>query len=179
MPRFNDAILTAIPRPCHGRPFVCEGNPDTCIAAVIGENPATELGLDWWAFWDNERGFRLTAWREQYEASRLKGGKRPVSNTRLRLDRLRTRGVRCLETNIFFNERLNGPGAGVSNTDLLDIAIKTLPNLKFVIAHGKPAQKYIRSKTIPAHVSKVYLMRHFRSESYEAIDRVANEILAV
>lgn len=178
MPRFADALNAIVPRPCHGRPFVCDGVAEKCIAAVIGENPATEVGSDWWSYWDDATGFRLSTWRTQYEESRRRAGKSTVSNTRRRLDRLRVRGVQCLETNVFFNERLDGPGIGASNKDLLDIALETLPNIRFLIAHGETAKTYIQSRTIPPHIRKVFETRHFRSESYDTIDRVADEILA-
>ena len=47
-----------IPDPCFDRPFVCDGPPESCDVMVIGENPATKMGTDWWSFWDDEKGFR-------------------------------------------------------------------------------------------------------------------------
>jgi hypothetical protein len=38
------------------------------------------------------------------------------------------------------------------------------------------AQEFLSTQTLPSHV-RSYLMRHFRSESYENIDAVAKEIL--
>lgn len=157
---------------------MCEGNPDQCTVVVVGENPATELGVDWWQHWDESRGFLFAEWTAAYEESRRGGGKPAVSPTRLRLDRLRKHGVRCLETNVFFNERLKGPGEGWSNSDLLDFALSSLHGLRFVIAHGRIAQEYLQGKTLPRTVLKVFRTKHFRLESYEAIDRIAHEILS-
>ena len=175
MSRFANALHSTVPRPCYGRPFVCDGLAEKCVALVIGENPATEVGIDWWSYWDDATGFQFSKWRSDYKKSR---GERGASNTRLRLDRLRLRGVRCLETNVFANERPDGPGIGMSNDSLLHIALETLPNISFVIAHGDTAKDYVRSQAFPSHIREVFELRHFRIESYANIDRVANEILA-
>jgi hypothetical protein len=79
---------------------------------------------------------------------------------------------------VFFNERPGGPGQGRSNSDLLDLALGTLPRLQFVIAHGRAAQKYLQGKALPRTILKPFRPRHFCLESYEAIDRMAQEILA-
>src|SRR5262245_18709053 len=108
MSRFTNALHVSVPRPCFGRPFVCDGHPENCRAVVIGENPSTEMGADWWSYWDDSKGFDYGAWKAAYENTREKKGKSRVSNTRARLNRLRSGGVQCLETNVFFNERPNG-----------------------------------------------------------------------
>jgi hypothetical protein len=177
MSRFAEALPSIVSRPCFGRPFVCDGLPEHCVAVVIGENPATEMGMDWWSYWRPSTGFDFWTWRKTYEEARLRRGKGAVSNTRRRLDRLRESGVRCLETNVFFNERLDGAGRGLSNRDLLDTVLDTLPNVRFVIAHGAPARRYIESRSLPAKLS-VFITNHFRSERYDVIDKVAGEILA-
>ena len=174
MRRFGSALHSVIPWPCYGRPFVCDGLAEECVAVVIGENPATEVRSDWWSYWNDETGFQYSKWRKDYDKSR---GARRASNTRLRLDRLRARGVRCLETNVFANERPDGAGAGASNRDLLDIALETLPNIGYVIAHGDIAKDYVRYRSFPSYIRKLFELRHFRSESYANIDLVANEIL--
>lgn len=180
MSQFSQALMSAIPQPCHGRPFVCEGSPDQCTVVVIGENPATELNVDWWEYWDESRGFLFDKWTAEYQQSRIRSGQAAVSPTRLRLNRLRERGVRCLETNVFLNERLEGPGKGTSNADLLDLALSSLPGLRFLIAHGRTAHKYLQQKApLPSTILKVFCTRHFRLESYEALDRIAREILAL
>jgi hypothetical protein len=101
----TDDLITGlhdlIQRPCHVRPFVCGGLPKSCNVMVIGENPATELGTDWWRWWNDETGFDLVAFERDYQAHRVSAGKRPVSRTRIRLGILRERGLACLETNAY------------------------------------------------------------------------------
>ncbi len=163
-----------IPDPCFDRPFVCDGPPESCDVMVIGENPATKMGTDWWSFWDDEKGFDLGKFERAYEEARLAVGKRAISNTRLRLRRLRSHGLRCLETNLFKNERLGGHGDGISSSELLPVLVEHLPRLRAVIAHGAIAGEYLDKLALPIGIR----MRHFRSESYENIDSVAKQILA-
>lgn len=177
MSRFADSLSSIVPRPCFGRPFVCDGFPELCVAVVIGENPATEMEGDWWTYWEASSGFNFETWRKSYEESRLRRGKGAVSNTRRRLDRLRGAGVRCLETNVFFNERLDGAGHGRSNQDLLSTVFQTLPNVRFVIAHGARARRYIYTRQLPSTI-RVFATNHFRNERYDVIDTIAREILA-
>ncbi len=176
MSPFADALRSAVPRPCFGRPVVCDGPPERCSVVVIGENPATQLGVDWWCYWNDSTGFRYEEWRSVYEQLRIQQGRTPVSNTRRRLDRLRDNGLSCLETNVFFNEGELGGDRAVANVDLLDLAFRTLPNLTFVIAHGKEAHEYLASRTVPSGIRGTFKTRHFRSESYETIDRISREI---
>ena len=165
-----------IPRPCFDRPFVCEGFPDSCNVIVVGENPATAVGADWWTFWDDGLGFDLIKFEDAYASARSADGKRATSNTRLRLNRLRHAGSRCLETNLFSNERLNGAGRGASKNVLLPMFLAHLPDLKAVIAHGSVASKRLPTFNVPDGVQK-YHLRHFRHESYDRIDSVARKIL--
>jgi len=143
---------------------------------VIGENPTTPLTKDWWSFWDDVSGFNLKKFEIEYEAERKLVGKRPLSNTRIRLRRLRDKGLNCLETNAFSNEGMGGFNAADSNAALLQLFLGGLPGLRGVIAHGAVAQNFLGNQSLPAHVQS-YPMRHFRSESYEKIDAVADAIL--
>lgn len=178
MSKFSEALRETVPQPCFGRPFVCDGNPENCSVVVIGENPATKLAVDWWSYWDDSTGFQFTKWNEMYQGLRTKDGKSAVSNTRRRLDRLRQHGIKCLETNVFLNERLSGPGRGTPNADLLELAINTLTDIRFIIAHGRMAEAYISPRVLPSCIRKVFRTKHFRNESYATIDRIASEILA-
>lgn len=144
----------------------------------MGENPATDTRVDWWSYWSDSAGFNFSAWTTHYEQARQRRGKNPKSPTRLRLHKLAALGVRCLETNVFFNERLGGAGQGASNADLLALVFATLPNIKFVIAHGHIAKDYVQTRTIPRHIAKVFRTKHFRLEPYQTVERIANEILA-
>ena len=46
-----------IPQPCFERPLVCDGLPDASTVIIIGENPATDVEKNWWAYWDEKKGF--------------------------------------------------------------------------------------------------------------------------
>jgi hypothetical protein len=169
-------LHTLLPKPCFDRPFVCDGLPEKCVVMVIGENPAMRLEMNWWTFWDDASGFDFQKFESIFEAKRKTEGKRPISNTRARLIRLRNAGLRCLETNAFRNEGLGGNSGGVSNADLLQTFLKELPRLKAVIAHGSVAKAFLCNQPLPPHV-RYFPMQHFRHERFENIDAVAREIL--
>src|SRR5215216_5977419 len=99
--RICDRLRTILPKPCFDRPLVCDGVPERCTVLIIGENPAVQLGVDWWAFWNDESGF------DRHKFQLLLGERKPTK-TRLALDRLlgplRREGLGCLETNVFRNE---------------------------------------------------------------------------
>lgn len=174
---FVPILYSFLPRPCLDRPFVCAGRPDACTAVLIGENPATSTNADWWSFWSDVTGFDLERWEASYRSERLRRGKRAMSATRSRIVRLRSAGIRCLETNVFMNERLHGHGEGRSNRDLLELAMDALPNLDTIIAHGKVAHAYLDSRTIPRRF-RVFRNRHFRFLSYAEVDALAAEVNA-
>jgi hypothetical protein len=115
-----------LPKPCIDRPFVCAGRPDSCAALLIGENPATTTDVDWCSFWDDEAGFGFEQWDAVTPDTRRGAGKPEVAPTRLRINRLRSAGVVCLLTNDFMHESPAGDGAGKSNSDLLDLALRTI-----------------------------------------------------
>jgi hypothetical protein len=155
-----------IPSPCFDRPFVCDGLPESCTVIVIGENPAATMDTDWWSFWDDKYGFDLGKFEVAYQKARLARNKRPVSNTRLRLMRLRGMGLHCLETNVFMNEGLGGHKAGNrrSHNTVLPKLLEKTPCLNAVIAHGSFAQKYVDKLCLRPGIQK-HSMRHFRHES--------------
>jgi hypothetical protein len=84
------------------RPFVCHGDPYACTAFVIGFNPASTMPEPFWRYWDDAQGFNKAAWLNAYRCSRSEAGKRPLSNTRQRLDWISEGAlpVRILETNL-------------------------------------------------------------------------------
>jgi len=174
--RISTQLHILIPKPCFERPFVCDGLPETCVVMVIGENPAVRLETDWWTFWDDASGFDLQKFDSAYAAKRKSEGKRPIPNTRARLNRLRNTGLTFLETNVYRNEGLGGHKGGVSNADLLRTFLKELPRLKAVIAHGSVAKAFLSRQSLPSHV-RYFPMQHFKLESYKNLDAVAREIL--
>lgn len=168
-------LRSIIPSPCYHRPFVCNGLPQSCTVIVVGENPATRMDTDWWSYWSDETGFDLNKFEDEYRARRLAQGKRAVSNTRLRLNRLRDHGLECLETNIFAREGSDGGPTGEPNARLLRMFLSALPQLKAIIDHGDVARRQLDQIDLPAHLHR-FSMRHFRSESYANIDEVAARV---
>jgi hypothetical protein len=133
---------------------------------------------DWWRFWDGENGFNLGEFEHAYEEERRARGQRPISQARLRLMRLRSNGLKCLETNAYRNEQLGGAGIGAPNAALLAALIRHIPNLKAVIVHGNVAREYWRELELPLPAGvQSYYLRAFRMESYEKIDEVSRKIL--
>jgi hypothetical protein len=167
-------LRSIIPSPCYLRPFVCDGLPQSCEVMVVGQNPATEMDTDWWTYWSDESGFDLRRFEHDYEARRLTQRKRAMSNTRLRLKRLRNHSLRCLETNVFAQE---GPNSGGPNIKLLRLFLAELPQLKAIIVHGKEANDQMDQIEIPARLHR-WSTRHFRNVRYNEIDDIAAEIKA-
>ena len=112
----NSYLRIAFPKPCFDRPFVCDGWPELSTVIILGENPATATSSDWWAYWDDQLGFDWNAFLKEYKSDRIAQGKQPLSQTRGRLARLRDAGIRCVETNVYPNERLGGSGAGAQKS---------------------------------------------------------------
>ncbi len=174
-------LKSVIPELCMDRPFVCDGFPDKSCVIVIGENPATQMDKCWWHYWSKDTGFNIKAFKRDYEVKRMERGKRPVSNTRRRLDWLRENGIRCVETNVYRNEKAGGAGAGTPNYDVLNLLVRNMPALCAVIAHGKVAhrlaEEFAEKYTFPKD-TKIFRMRHFRMDSREAIEGICQEIKA-
>lgn len=169
---WTDWLESLLPRPCFSRPFVCDGPPAACNVIVVGENPATQIGSDWWSWWHGADGFDLPAFMADYRSRRPR-----IAGTRLRLERLRAHGLDVLESNVHRNERAMGHGPGAANLDLLRGAIDRMPNLRAVVAHGKVAADALHGLDLPAGVTFT-TTPHFRLVSYAVIDQLAAEILA-
>ena len=176
MINWNSLLEDMVPRPCHDRPFVCEGFPSDSNLIVIGENPATPMTEDWWNYWSPNSGFNYEKFVADYRNQRAALGKK-ISNTRRRLNRIRENGLRCVETNAFRNERLDGKGDGTLNYDMLNVLIEHMPKLTAVLAHGRIASDYLSLAKIPDGVHQ-YETRHFRMERYSRIDDICAEILS-
>lgn len=174
MPNWTSILKSAVPTPCFDRPFVCEGFPSESTVLVIGENPATELGMDWWEFWDRKTGFNYPAFLDCYMERRSSLGNR-MGNTRRRLQRFRYNQVKCVESNVHQNERPGGAGGGTSNANIIRLLMQNMPRLRAIVAHGKVAHQFVAHLEVPVDVM-VFRMRHFRMESYDAIDDVCEKI---
>lgn len=173
MPDWTTILKEVIPSPCYDqRPFVCDGFPDTCEVIVIGENPATKTNIDWWTWWKDDTGFDYKSFMESYNSERDK-----PSSTRRRLDRIRSKGINCVETNAYSNEQSGGVSQSIENYAVLDVLMKNMPLLKGIIAHGKKAQQSLENLEVPADIL-TFKLEHFIRVSYATIDRVCEEILA-
>ena len=162
----TDLLDRILPRPCHTRPFICEGFPDQQDVVVVGENPATQMDADWWEYWRPHGGFDRNRFMEDYRK------RRPVlRGTRARLERMKVEhGLRVLETNIA-NERIDGAGRNpTDNAWLLRLVVgQDIP----VIVHGKKAQRAVslgfpELKSIPT--------RHFSRISFDELDRLSSDL---
>ena len=141
----RDGLQGIVGRSSTLRPFVCDGSPLDCEVFIVGGNPATDIGVDFWKFWSDDYGFHRTAWFETYIQSSKRGA---VSPTRRRIDLIvgEAAPVRCLETNIFAKPTRRGGDLDKRerNTAPFDYLLrKVKPGL--VIAHGKDARTHLAS----------------------------------
>ncbi len=153
---------------------------------VIGENPASHLGVDWWTFWDNDSGFDLRRFEIVYEERRIAPRKRRKTHDALDrlLNPLRHAGLGCLVTNVYRNEKRGGhKGRGdkdcVKNDDVLKILLAKLPRLsqfRAVIAHGRDAKNFMSGQSLPPHIQR-FETDHFIRLGYEKIDAIVRKIL--
>ena len=148
MPDWTTILKEVIPSPCYDqRPFVCDGFPDACEVIVIGENPATKTNIAWWTWWKDDTRFDYKSFMESYNSERDK-----PSRTRRRLDRIRSKGINCVETNAYSNEQSGGVSQSIENYAVLDVLMKNMPLLKGIIAHGKKAQQSLENLEVPADI---------------------------
>lgn len=157
-PSFWGTILReVIPSECtDSRPFVCDGfrNPKDCDIVIIGKEPKTHLGDDWWEFWDDEKGFDFELFETRYNEVRL--GK--PSKTRKYFNHIKAKGFSCIETNAFSNTTDIRPRT--QNIQVVKLLIDEIPKLKGIIAHGEHAKKCLRKLIVPAGL-KILEMHHF------------------
>ncbi len=182
--RISAHLHTMLPKPCFGRPFVCDGLPENCVVIVIGKKNALELGVDWWTFWDDDSGFDSRRFEILFKERRIALKKR--LRTRDTLDRLleplREAGLGCLETNVFRNENPGGHKGGghkcivQRNDDVLQILLAELPQLRAVIAHGIDAKSFMSGQTLPSHI-QCFREDSFRNVAHKRVDAIAREIL--
>lgn len=159
------------------RPFVCEGSPLECGAFIVGFNPASEMSVDFWEFWSDDRGFDKPTWFRTYKLERrnrpLKPGKKrrnEISNTRRVIEWVVTEAspVKCLETNIYAKPSESKPE--------LEALLKTLSSEersritapfdyllhqiapKLVVAHDEDAAEYLQAQNLEC---KLMCVSHF------------------
>lgn len=135
--KFSELLKEIIGPDCKDRPFVCDGFPCQSEAIIIGDNPATELGINWWDLWDEGKGFNFEAFRLLRKPKKR--------GARLRMGWLRNEhGINCVETNVHRNEKPHGHGPiPVRNDRVIEILLDNMPRLRAVIIHGKNANTFI------------------------------------
>ena len=156
-PFWTQKFKEVIPSECKdSRPFVCDGfcNPRDCDIVIIGKEPKTHLGNDWWGFWDDDNGFDYELFEAMY--NEVRAGK--PSKTRKYFDHIKAMGFRCIETNAFSNS--TGTRPRIDNSTVVQLLITEIHTLKGIIAHGKHAKKCFGKLIVPDKV-KVLEMDHF------------------
>ena len=156
-PFWTPKLREVIPSGCtDSRPFVCDGfrNPKDCDIVIIGKEPKTPLGNDWWDFWDDENGFDYEVFVARY--NEVRAGK--PSKTRKYFDYIKAKGFRCIETNTYSNATEIRPR--IDNSAVVQLLLAEIHTLKGVIAHGEYAKKCFGKLIVPDKV-KVLEMHHF------------------
>ncbi len=98
--------------PLYGqRPFVCDGYPTESHVLIIGTNPATTLNMDWWDWWNSDRGFDYDLFMSRYINARRRMRKSLLGTTRRRFirisDTLQSKfrlNLKSIETNVYRRE---------------------------------------------------------------------------
>ena len=144
IPKWTSILRDVIPDHCKNqRPFVCDGfgNPSDCDIIVIGKNPATPLGVNWRAFWQDTSGFDYISFAKCYE--------QPMhtrSKTRSRFSRFGDNGFRCIVANVCSEEGVEKSKKECDcNVAVLRVLLDNIPQESTigVFAHGTEATAFI------------------------------------
>jgi hypothetical protein len=179
---FEEALASRIGRPSGLRPFVCDGNPLTCQAFIVGTNPATILNDDFWSFWSAESGFMKDSWLRRYTATRssqrtAKGGsKRPLSSTRQRMEWISSEAapLRFLETNLY--AKATCTAAELNAVSRQSEAFQWLLSVispQVILVHGAEA-KHVIEKLSPA--ARVIYSKHLSRVSHKHAVELAHQL---
>ena len=190
---FARLLRDVLPAPCRDRPFVCDGLPQSCDVMLVGENPATDLGGDWWDLWSDTDGCDKIAADEAYLAGRRARleRKRALGQMRARFIspthdrtalfdlRLRAGNSRLVVTNVHRNGHQDGAGPeAISNLAVLRLLLVHMRRLKVVVVQGTKASKVLRGLDFPPTTVKIP-SRHFSRSSGLAIQQLADEVLKI
>lgn len=146
---FARQLEDIIGRPSSSRPFVCSGSPLACPVFLVGFNPATSSGADFWSFWTDD-GFNLDAWFASYleyrAATPLAPGKRcrpRISPSRRVIQWVReATNVSVLETNVFSTPSPN-VGSLYRRDDKAFRFLLAAIKPKLLVIHGVSAQREV------------------------------------
>ncbi|MET3653257.1 hypothetical protein [Dyella japonica] len=185
---FESELVRQIGRPTELRPFVCDGSPLECKAFIVGFNPATNMGTDFWHFWRPNQGFDKSAWLEAYVADRRR---RPLSHGKTRRPELspsrRVMGwileeaspISVLETNIYATptRRKEDLASQDRNAEPFDFLLRTIkPTV--ILVHGKYAAARLRTRGMGAAVviEKPHFSRGWSQASARELGREIKKI---
>ena len=167
-----------IPSPCYSRPFVCgaSGFPEQHHVLIMGTEVVTNLGTNWWDYWDPESGFNYDRFNDEYVKIRKQRGERTSkSPTRFRYDRIRENCIKAVETNTS-----KGDGVRDSNRDVVKFLIEKMHNLKAIIVHGPIAHKLIdhfqSQDAIRIPDEYIFRIERMYNASYDYIDSICEKI---
>jgi hypothetical protein len=173
---FDRQLRQRLGTSAYARPFVCDGSPLDCQAFIVGANPATDAPF--WPFWTVNQGFDKAAWEVAYEQARVDRGKRAVSNTRERINRIAAAAspISCLETNVFATPT---PSLGElpptsRGSSLLAFLVESIQPL-VILTHGVDAVNGVRALRLGARAD-VLEVKHLRFVSYTDAWQLGREI---
>ena len=135
--------LTALMQTDDERPFLCNGDPLTTKAFIVGFNPATTVTGHFWDYWSDETGFDKKRFMEAYLAVRKLRGARP----RIEAIVSELPPGAALETNIC--SRPTKRAADLAKTD------QRTETFKFLFETIKPALVYVHSNQPIAYMEMV------------------------
>ncbi len=172
---WTELLKSVIPRPCiNQRPFVCDGFPDECEVIIIGQNPRNELCVDWWGFWDNSSGFDRLRLSDVYQQK----GFDLNTGTRGRLNKIKDRGVQCVETNVYSSEGSCNRSDRIPNQTVLELLLRNMPHLEWVIVHGAIAHDWIKKYRNLIRLPDNRLLKpcHFRNISDDRLNQICRQV---
>lgn len=126
------------------RPFVCDGNPLDCRFFVVGFNPATTVGRDFWQYWSDETGFDKYDFMYDYRRVRKLRGARP----RIEAIVEQFPSNWCLETNICSvpTKRASDLASSDKRTAIFQFLFEAI-RPEFVFVHSNEPIEFFRRAT--------------------------------
>jgi len=141
------AITELIPIAHPSRPFLCEGSPLGCRAAIVGINPGTKTELK--SHWKLPHGCNRNGWIKEFESDPLNSRK----TTRPCIEKLMAElaPIRCLELNLY-------PYYSPTEDDLED-RLKDARFFEFILDAVKPRVMYVFGKSAIEHLRSFFRLK--------------------
>jgi len=134
------------------RIFVCDGSPYNCSVFLVGINPAfSGYRGSFWQFWDNRKGFNLSAWIESFKLIRKEEGKPELTRTRSMIERLRSElrnyQISLLDLNVYLKPtpRANALSRIDKNTNVFWYLVGEIKP-RLIYLHGIQPRKIVEKK---------------------------------